>query len=135
MITLLDALQTRFTVASLDSTITGGLHAGLAPERTAQPYAYHNGIGADYLQPYGTTAQNEVVRLQFNVVGVGFRAVGALCESLATAYRDQVLAISGGTMVHVHQDSPCEHDPEPIDQDEQGRDVWRWYVAFTFATQ
>ncbi len=133
MVTFEDAISAKFT-ASLLASITGGLHAGSAPERAVMPYCVYFPVGGPYIETFGN-ANHQEPTIQFNVIGTGRRAVGVLCEALATAYRNTALTISGGKNFSVIQQTESLCDPDPIDLDESGNEVWRWTVTFLFGVQ
>lgn len=135
MVGLLDGIISKFTSAGLATTITGGLYAGDVPETTAMPYAVYHVIIPGFEQAYtgASLTTSEEVGIQFDVVGTsGYRAIGVLCESLATAYRAGVTATSG-INYHVNQTSAVFPDADTIGKDQSGNDVWVWHVSFTFA--
>lgn len=134
MIGLTDGIEAKFTTAGLQAAITGGLWAGEYPERGAMPYAVYHIITPGFEQAYTGSAMlaSEEIGVQFDVIGTGYRDVGALCEALATAYRTSVVAATAGTNYHVHQTSAVFPDADTLGKNEDSVDVWAWHVSFVF---
>ncbi len=133
MTSLLAALQSRFTAAGLNSTITGGLYLNIVPPQTAMPYAVARPGYSPTTQTYGSGGGYTEPPIDFIVVGVQANTTLVMAEALRDAYKNQVLTLSSGKMLNcLNIGDPFPGSQFP-DRDEQGRDVWEWIVPFRYS--
>lgn len=135
MTPLLDAIVSKFTSASLNATITGGIHADIASPGTAMPYLVYTVITAPKDPSYGSE-NPYTATIQFTVFGTQNKTTGTLALAAATAYR-ALLSLSGATntqAIQTLEPFPVKQPPE----DRTGKDAsivdvwgWVWEVDYT----
>lgn len=133
MKSFLTALQSRFTSAGLATTITGGLHLNLVPPNTSMPYAVVRAPISPTTQTYGSSGGFSEPYVDFIVVGKGPADTLTLAESLRDAYKNQILSVSGGTMINCIQSSDPIPSPEFPETDEQADDAFAFVVSFRYS--
>lgn len=133
MESFLAAIKARFTAASLPATITGSIWLNNAPAGTVAPYAIIRPVVSPTTQVYGSGKGFTEPQVDFVVRAAGADTALAACETLATAYRNQILTISGGQMLNVLQISDPIPEPSDPTPDESGNDSFGWIVSFRFS--
>lgn len=101
MIALQQGLKSKFTSASLASTITGGWHYGEVTAGTAFPYLVGNIISAPASPSYATDAPGEY-DVQFSLIGTSLNTLGGLVAAAETAFNAK-LTLSGATCTSYFQ--------------------------------
>lgn len=137
---VLAGIKTRWTAASLDTPIPGGLHTGrLDPtvatgnQTYAQAKSEPDGIDAESTtDTAGNVPAVNKRKITITVRGVGETAVGSLLETVKTAYRQIALTVPNRTWLAsylIDEQLPQE------DQQKSGEDIWMGSLTFSVWTQ
>ena len=137
MLELTKAIKTRFTAASLNATITGGLYQGGAPIGATMPYAVFIILNAPRSASFST--EPYTAHVQFTVIGDGANAVGVLAEALVAAYNvtltlDPTSKKNTHTRVLTEPFGMKQPEGDPM-KDSSVNDVWGYHCEVEYVVQ
>lgn len=133
---LLTGISTFVTASAsgpLTSTITGGVHLHKAPSRKSVPYATVHPVSAPVTAKYGGISLYSEPEIQFNVWDRKAATALATIGALMTAFDGDGFTLIGRTKFHLTRVNDPLPLPDSPAKDEDGNDIWGWFVSYRYA--